>query len=272
MKRFASLLPAFVLCISAFGQGTTPQAISLLPIADQRYGVAPFQVIALASSYLPVTVTATGPVTLNGRWLTVTGVGTVTVSAHQAGNKVYAAANDAEEHFTILPSEPVVQAKSATIVYGAPFDPSIFNASATAVPAADPAADVPVVTWQFDTSQITSGSSVTVPFTSSLLRYESSPMIEVVTANGRKGLIPDPTMAVDHYYKAAFTCDCQRFEFAIQSQAANYRLWVDGSWTTADAEPLQDDSPRTLFYQVAFPDKRSRQIKVMLDEDTRFSA
>jgi hypothetical protein len=144
-RRFASLLPAFLLCVSAFGQGTTPQQIKLLPIADQRYGVAPFQVIALASSYLPVTITSTGPVTLNGRWLTVTGVGTVTVSAHQAGNKVYAPA-DAEEQFTILPNAPVAQAQSATIVYGAPFDPSIFNASAMAVPAADPAADVPTIT------------------------------------------------------------------------------------------------------------------------------
>ena len=230
MRRFASLLPAFVLCISAFGQGTTPQQINLLPIADQRYGVAPFQVIALASSYLPVTITATGPVTLNGRWLTVTGVGTVTVSAHQAGNTVYAPA-DAEEQFTILPGEPVVQAQPATIVYGTPFDPSIFSASATAVPAADPAADVPTITSQFDTSQITGGASVSAPYNSPLLRYESSPMVESVTANGREGLIPDPTMAVDHYYKVAFTCDCQRFEFAVQSRTANYRLWVDGSWT-----------------------------------------
>ena len=269
MRRFAPLLPAFVLCISAFGQGTTPQLINLLPIADQRYGVAPFQVIALASSYLPVTITATGPVTLNGRWLTVTGVGIVTISAHQVGNKVYASA-DAEEQFTILPGEPVVQAQPATIVYGTPFNPSIFNASATAVPAADPAADVPTITSQFDTSQITGTASVSAPYNSPLLRYESSPMVESVTTNGREGLIPDPTMAVDHYYKVAFTCDCQRFEFAIQSRAANYRLWVDGSWTTADVVPLQIDSPRTLFYQVAFPDKRPRQIKVMLDEDTPF--
>jgi lysophospholipase L1-like esterase len=269
MRRFAPLLPAFTLCASAFGQGTAPQQINLLPIADQRYGVAPFQVIALASSYLPVTITATGPVTLNGRWLTVTGVGTVTVSAHQAGNEVYAPA-DAEEQFTILPSEPVVQAKSATIVYGTPFDPSIFNASAMAVPVADPAADVPTVTSQFDTSQITGDASVSAPYNSPLLRYESSPMVESETASGREGMIPDPTMAVDHYYKVAFTCDCQRFEFAVQSRTANYRLWVDGSWTNADAEPLADDSPRTLFYQVAFPDKRPRQIKVMLDDDTPF--
>jgi lysophospholipase L1-like esterase len=269
MRRLASLLPAFVLCISAFGQGTTPQRINLLPIADQRYGVAPFQVIALASSYLPVTITATGPVTLNGRWLTVTGVGTVTVSAHQAGNKVYAPA-DAEEQFTILPNEPVVQAKSATIVYGTPFDPSIFNASAIAVPAANPAADLPTITYQFDTSQITGAASVSAPYNSPLLRYESSPMVESVTTSGREGTIPDPTMAVDHYYKVAFTCDCQRFEFAIQSRTANYRLWVDGSWTNPDAEPIADESPRTLFYQVAFPDKRPRQIKVLLDEGTPF--
>src|SRR5277367_1063794 len=139
-----------------------------------------------------------------------------------------------------------------------------------AVPAADPAADVPTITSQFDTSQITGGVSVSAPYNSPLLRYESSPMVESVTASGREGTIPDPTMAVDHYYKVAFTCDCQRFEFAVQSQTANYRLWVDGSWTTPDAEPIQDDSPRTLFYLVAFPDKRPRQIKVMLDEDTPF--
>jgi len=269
MRKFASLLPAVVLCIGAFGQGTTAQQINLLPIANQRYGVAPFQVIALASSYLPVTINATGPVTLKGRWLTVTGVGTVTVSAHQAGNRVYAPA-DAEEHFTILPGKPVVQAQSATIVYGTRFEPSIFHASAMAVPAADPAADLPVVTWQFDTSQITGGSSVSVPYNSSLLRYESSPMIEAVTANGREGLIPDPTMAVDHYYKVAFTCDCQRFEFAVQSRSAHYRLWVDGSWTSPDVERLADDPPRTLFYLVAFPDKRPRQIKVMLDQGAPF--
>jgi lysophospholipase L1-like esterase len=269
MRRFASLLPAFAFCVSAFAQGTTPQQINLLPIADQRYGVAPFQVIALASSYLPVTITATGPVTLNGRWFTVTGVGTVTVSAHQAGNKVYAPAG-AQEQFTILPGEPVVQAQPATIVYGTPFNPSIFSASAAAVPAADPAADVPAITSQFDTSQITGGVSVSAPYNSPLLRYESSPMVETATASGREGMIPDPTMAVDHYYKVAFTCDCQRFEFAVQSRTANYRLWVDGSWTDPDAEPLQDDSPRTLFYQVAFPDKRPRQVKVMLDEGTPF--
>ncbi len=269
VRRFASLLPAFVLCVSAFGQGTTPQQINLLPIADQHYGVAPFQVIALASSYLPVTLTATGPVTLNGRWLTVTGVGTVTLSAHQAGNKVYASA-DAEEQFNVLPSVPVVQAQPATIVYGTPFNPSIFAASAMAVPAADPTADAPTITSQFDTSQITGGASVSAPYNSPLLRYESSPMVATVTASGREGLIPDPTMAVDHYYKVAFTCDCQRFEFAIQSRSANYRLWVDGSWTNPDAEPVADDSPRTLFYEVAFPDKRPRQIKVMLDDATPF--
>ena len=42
-----------------------------------------------------------------------------------------------------------------------------------AVPAADPAADVPTITSQFDTSQITGGASVSAPYNSPLLRYES---------------------------------------------------------------------------------------------------
>jgi hypothetical protein len=46
-----------------------------------------------ASSNLPVTYTVTGPAVLSGQNLTITGAGTVTVTANQSGNSSYATAS-----------------------------------------------------------------------------------------------------------------------------------------------------------------------------------
>ena len=53
-----------------------------------------FTLNAKATSGLPVSYTATGPATLNGSKLTVTGAGTVVVNATQAGNSKYLAASN----------------------------------------------------------------------------------------------------------------------------------------------------------------------------------
>lgn len=79
--RRSAVFPAFiwilsiVLTAAAFAQASTPQSISFVPVSDQVFGVAPFQVIALASSNLPVTLAVSGPASLNGRLLTITGGG-----------------------------------------------------------------------------------------------------------------------------------------------------------------------------------------------------
>jgi hypothetical protein len=264
MVRFAIPGLIFLLSLAAFGQGATPQQIDILPIPNQIYGVAPLQVVALASSDLPVTLSAHGPATLNGRFLTITGTGTVIISAQQKGNATYAPAS-AQASFSVLPGTPSIQAQPATIVYGTPFDGSVFAPTATVVPAADPAADVPTVSWQLNTSQINGGSpaGVTVPYSSSLLRYESDRMVETSTRTGN-ALAPDPAILADRIYKVAFTCDCQQFEFAVQSGGYLYRLWVDGSWATTDSISFENDYPSAVFFKVAFPDKRPRQIKVEL--------
>ncbi|HUE02643.1 MAG TPA: choice-of-anchor Q domain-containing protein [Bryobacteraceae bacterium] len=57
------------------------------------YGSAsPYTLNATASSGLPVSYSITGPASLSGSTLTITGAGTVTVTASQAGNTNYAAA------------------------------------------------------------------------------------------------------------------------------------------------------------------------------------
>jgi hypothetical protein len=59
-----------------------------------------YQLTASASSGLPVTYSVSGPATVNGSTLTVTGPGAVTVTASQAGNVDYAAATSVAQSIT----------------------------------------------------------------------------------------------------------------------------------------------------------------------------
>src|SRR5215813_2208668 len=244
----------------ALGQGTQSQTIKLFPIADQTYGVAPFQIIAIASSSLPVPLSASGPATLNGRLLTITGTGTVSISAHQAGNNTFASA-DAQETFAVNPGVPTIQWSPGPIPYGTRLDNTILNASATAVPTADPAADTPTVSWQLDTSKLTGSSDVTYSWTSSAFRFENPPIVSSPTPNNHEAAVPDPTIQRVRSYRVAFTCDCQQFEFVVQSRQSIYRLWVDGTWTSYWVEQ-ENHYPKKAFYRVQFPDKRPRQIRL----------
>lgn len=184
----------------------------------------------------------------------------MTVSAHQAGNSVYASA-DAQESFYVNQGRPVIHWNPGPIIYGTPLDSSILDASATSIPAANPSADNATVTWQLNTSEITGGSGVTIPPSSPVLRYEGAPM---VVSNDAMGWTIDPTMVGERIFKIAFTCDCQEFEFAIQTSVSFYRLWVDGSWQTPDSIAQENDHPKRAYYRVQFPDKRARQIKIGL--------
>jgi sugar lactone lactonase YvrE len=77
------------------------QTITFPTIANQAYSTLPIALKATASSGLPVTYTTSGPVTVSGDTLKITGVGTALVVAHQAGNSVYGAAPEARQVFTI---------------------------------------------------------------------------------------------------------------------------------------------------------------------------
>ena len=56
---------------------------------------------ATASSGLEISYTVSGPATLTGTTLSFTGAGTVTVTAHQAGNAIWAAAEDVARTFEV---------------------------------------------------------------------------------------------------------------------------------------------------------------------------
>jgi DNA-binding beta-propeller fold protein YncE len=83
-----------------------PEVPSLLfvPIAVQTYGNAPFTVSATSASSGAVTYSVTsGPATISGNTVTLTGVGTVVLNARQAASGSYAAAT-ASTSFTVAQS------------------------------------------------------------------------------------------------------------------------------------------------------------------------
>jgi len=133
---------------AAYGQGTLtivgdPQTISFNPLFNITYGSVIQPPTAFASSSLPVTFTLTGPAYFtngsggqpvgttiitnpgagqNAVYYNPTGVGTVTITATQAGNAQYAAAPPVTQTFTVAPASlyVTVTPQNSEREYGAP--------------------------------------------------------------------------------------------------------------------------------------------------------
>src|SRR5207244_6237981 len=72
------------------GPAMLTQSISFDPIPNKTQGDAAFSISASASSGLPVSFSiVSGPATISGNIITLTGAGTVVVRATQAGNATY---------------------------------------------------------------------------------------------------------------------------------------------------------------------------------------
>src|SRR5262249_15037358 len=80
----------------------THQTIDFGPLATKTYGDPDFDLNATASSGLPVSFSIqSGPATVLGTTVHITGAGSVTVVASQAGNANYAPAPDVPQSFTV---------------------------------------------------------------------------------------------------------------------------------------------------------------------------
>ncbi|MDX2283207.1 MAG: PKD domain-containing protein [Bacteroidia bacterium] len=87
----------------SYTSGPVGQTIDFPPLADKIEGDAPFTVSATASSGLPVSFSiVSGPATVSGSTVTLTGTGTVTVRASQAGNAGFSAAADVDRSFEVV--------------------------------------------------------------------------------------------------------------------------------------------------------------------------
>lgn len=117
---------------SATGQLQT-QTITFLPLTDKTFGNPAFSVSASASSDLPVSFTAEGQCTIVGATVTITGAGSCTITAQQAGNADFQPAADVAQSFNIQQATPVINWTPASISAGTPLGSSQLNASATGV-------------------------------------------------------------------------------------------------------------------------------------------
>jgi hypothetical protein len=106
---------------------STPQTINFPSIANAVYGAAPTALQATASSDLSVTYTVTGPAVVTGQSLTITGAGTVTVTANQSGNSSYAAASPVAHTFTIAPAVLSISAQNLSMAYGSALPTLLFS-------------------------------------------------------------------------------------------------------------------------------------------------
>jgi len=106
------------------------QTISFGTLSGITFGAAPFAINATASSGLGVTLgIVSGPATLSGNTVTLTGVGTVVVSAAQAGNGNYSAATPVDQSFVVSPAN---QSISFGTLNGITFGAAPFAINATA--------------------------------------------------------------------------------------------------------------------------------------------
>lgn len=88
-----------------FNASKADQTINFSSLASKIFPVAAFSLLATSSSGLPVSFRVkSGPATLSGALLSLTGTGTVVVEASQSGNDYYNAAPVVNQQFTVTGS------------------------------------------------------------------------------------------------------------------------------------------------------------------------
>ena len=136
-----------------------PQTVTFAPLSNRTYGDPDFSLSATASSTLGVTYSVvSGPATVNGNTVTVTGVGTVTIRASQSGDANWAAASS-DQTFTVAPKALTVSgAAVASKVYDGTNAATITGSLSGIVGSESVTFNG---TGTFDTSAAGSGKSVT---------------------------------------------------------------------------------------------------------------
>ncbi len=91
--------------LSPYTAVTADQTISFAALPSKTNGDAPFALSATASSGLAVSFRiVSGPATISGSTVTITGAGTVAIEASQPGNAVFNAAKTVSQSFVVMPA------------------------------------------------------------------------------------------------------------------------------------------------------------------------
>jgi hypothetical protein len=106
-----------LVCSNAWGK--TGQSINWSQ-GPYTYGQTPVTLAATSTSGLPVTYTfVSGPGTLSGNTLTITGAGSIVINADQSGSCTYAAASEVQQIITVNAATLTVTANNASRATGA---------------------------------------------------------------------------------------------------------------------------------------------------------
>ena len=103
----------------SFTVGKTDQTITFAALPGRDYGDSSFVLAASASSTLPISYSVTGPCTLSNDTLTITGAGDCEVTASQAGDGTFGAAEAVVRSFTISKAPLTITANDQTRPFGA---------------------------------------------------------------------------------------------------------------------------------------------------------
>ena len=236
------------------------QTITFPAIAAQMDG-AKVTLVATASSGLPVSFSLiSGPATLSGNLLTLTGVGSVVVQASQAGGLYYAAAPPVQQTITVNPSVAVITAptKGSTLTGNSALFTWTKQTGATSyqiwVGTTAGAKDVTTVG--------TSGLSATagnLPINGSTLyvslyayvngvwsvkdtaTYTSGAQVKAVITNPTKG--------------STFTGNSATFTWTAETGATSYQLWLG---TAPGLHDISSTGTTALTVTVAVPTNGSQ--------------
>jgi subtilisin-like proprotein convertase family protein len=97
------------------------QSISFGPLADKVYGDPPFGIAAATSSGLAAEFSVvSGPASVSGSVVTLTGAGVVTLRASQPGDGNYNPAEPIDQTFTVTRAPLIIRANDATRAVGEP--------------------------------------------------------------------------------------------------------------------------------------------------------
>ena len=180
-------------CIFKF-LGYAGQSIAFGALPNQTVGSGSISLSATASSGLPVSFAVTsGPATLNGTTLTLTGIGDVTVQATQSGDASYAAATPVSQTFTVTPASPANQTITFPAIADQTFGvaPLTLNASASSgLPVALAVTGGPA-SLSGNTLTITGAGSVTVQATQagSANFLAATPVVRTFTVNPAPAIV-----------------------------------------------------------------------------------
>jgi hypothetical protein len=138
----------------SFSVAQAAQTITFGALSGKTFGDVPFTVSATASSSLTPTFSIfSGPATISGNTVTVTGAGTVVVRASQAGNASYAAATAVDQSFSVAQAAQTITFGALT---GKTYGNAPFTVSATASSGLTPTFSI------FSGPATISGSTVTI--------------------------------------------------------------------------------------------------------------